>query len=530
MSLAEYTRKRDFKKTAEPAGGKAAGSPKHRFVVQKHAASRLHYDFRLELGGTLKSWALPKGVPFAKGERRLAVQVEDHSISYMEFEGTIPKGQYGGGTVMVWDIGSFEALSPSPEKSLAAGKLHFALAGRKLRGEWHLVRFRDEKQWLLIKGGQDLRPISKRSDDTSALSGWSMKQLAAGNSVWQSNRSKPAAVAPDKPKRAKAPPPRLDFIEPMKARLVEKAPPRGEWIYEIKFDGFRAVVFIRNGAVRLVSRNNKDLGERFPEVVESLGKLKTRDAIIDGEIVALDPKGRSSFQLLQASELDEKRPPVVFYAFDLLRMDGADLRTEPLIERKGRLEQLFKHASGAIRHSASLGEDAAALLPKVRKLGLEGLIGKRKDSVYDAGRRSGAWIKLKPHQQQEVVIGGYTNPAGSRHYFGALLIGYYEDGELKFAGKVGTGFDSKGLKMLHARLSPLVSERCLFVNLPDRNQGTYGQNITLAEMKRCHWVQPRLVCQVKFSEWTRDGKLRQPVFLGLRDDKPAEEVVREGPQ
>ena len=316
----------------------------------------------------------------------------------------------------------------------------------------------------------------------------------------------------------------------MKARLVEKAPPRGEWIYEIKFDGFRAVVFIRNGAVRLVSRNNKDLGERFPEVVESLGKLKTRDAIIDGEIVALDPKGRSSFQLLQASELDEKRPPVVFYAFDLLRMDGADLRTEPLIERKGRLEQLFKHASGAIRHSASLGEDAAALLPKVRKLGLEGLIGKRKDSVYDAGRRSGAWIKLKPHQQQEVVIGGYTNPAGSRHYFGALLIGYYEDGELKFAGKVGTGFDSKGLKMLHARLSPLVSERCLFVNLPDRNQGTYGQNITLAEMKRCHWVQPRLVCQVKFSEWTRDGKLRQPVFLGLRDDKPAEEVVREGPQ
>ena len=170
------------------------------------------------------------------------------------------------------------------------------------------------------------------------------------------------------------------------------------------------------------------------------------------------------------------------------------------------------------------------MLPKVRKLGLEGLIGKRKDSVYDAGRRSGAWIKLKPHQQQEVVIGGYTNPAGSRHYFGALLIGYYEDGELKFAGKVGTGFDSKGLKMLHARLSPLVSERCLFVNLPDRNQGTYGQNITLAEMKRCHWVQPRLVCQVKFSEWTRDGKLRQPVFLGLRDDKPAEEVVREGPQ
>jgi bifunctional non-homologous end joining protein LigD len=551
MSLVEYTRKRDFKQTAEPEGKKAPGQGAHRFVVQKHAASHLHYDFRLEFGGALKSWALPKGVPFTRGERRLAMQVEDHPVSYLDFEGIIPKGQYGGGTVMVWDIGTFEPLGSSPEKTLAAGKLHFALKGKKLHGEWYLVRFRDENQWLLIKGGEDMRPVSKKADDTSALSGQTMKQLAASDSVWESNRRSAEQVQAEQPRRLKAPPqtsrkaspsrppskrtgrraePRLpDFIEPMKARLVEEAPPDGGWIYEIKFDGFRAMAFMRPGEVRLLSRNNKDLGGRFPEVLDALAQLEVRDAIIDGEIVALDEKGRSSFQLLQASELDQQRPPVFFYAFDLLRLHGTDLTRQTVIERKMRLEALLENATGVIRYSGALGEDAEALLPQARKLGLEGLVGKQKDSLYEAGRRSGAWIKLKLHHEQEMVLGGYTNPEGSRHFFGALLVGYYLGKELKFAGKVGTGFDAKGLKMIHTRLSRLATPRCPFVNLPEKKNGRWGQNVTPAEMRRCHWVEPRLVCQVKFSEWTRDGKLRQPVFLGLRDDKAATEVVREEP-
>jgi bifunctional non-homologous end joining protein LigD len=372
MSLVEYKRKRDFKKTAEPEGGKASSPDGHRFVVQKHAASHLHYDFRLEMDGTLKSWALPKGVPFAKGEKRLAMQVEDHPLSYLDFEGTIPKGQYGGGTVMVWDIGTFEPLSPSPEKALTSGKLHIALSGKKLHGEWYLVRFRDEKQWLLIKGGQDLPPVSKKGDDTSALSGKTMKQVAAGDAVWESNRATAEPAATEKPRPSKVTretgrgvTPRrarssrrgrlgeaslLAFIKPMKARLVEEPPPPGDWIYEIKFDGFRAMGFVKDGAVRLLSRNDKDLGGRFLEVVDALAQLDLRDAIIDGEIVALDEKGRSSFQLLQASDLGEKRPSVFFYAFDLLRLDGNDLMQQTLLERKLRLEKLLKNGPVLIRY------------------------------------------------------------------------------------------------------------------------------------------------------------------------------------
>ncbi|HVM46887.1 MAG TPA: non-homologous end-joining DNA ligase [Candidatus Acidoferrum sp.] len=527
MSLVEYSRKRDFKRTPEPKGRAAAKAEKHRFVVQKHAASHLHYDFRLEMDGALKSWALPKGVPFVKGERRLAVQVEDHPLEYLQFEGTIPKGQYGGGTVMVWDIGHYESLSPAPDQALAGGKLHFALEGKKLKGEWHLVRFRAGKEWLLIKGGENLRPVSKRKDDTSALSGKSMRQLAQSGAVWQSNREQPAPAASAKPSRSRRRAASLAFVEPMMAKLVEKPPPAGEWIYEIKLDGFRALALIGEDGVRLLSRNNKDLGGRFPEVVEALGGLHTRDAIVDGEIVALDEKGRSSFQLLQAAEMGQERPPVFFYAFDLLRLDGADLVHEPLLARKARLEKLLQDSPGLVRNSASLGEDATALLPKARQLGLEGLVGKRKESEYEAGRRSGAWIKLKLLHEQEMVIGGYTDPAGSRPYFGSLVVGYYAGKTLQFAGKVGTGFDSKGLKFLHSRLVPLAIKTCPFANLPERKSGRYGQNITSAEMKRCHWVEPKLVCQVKFAEWTRDDKLRQPVFLGLREDKDPADVVRE---
>ena len=439
MSLRDYKKKRDFSKTSEPKGEVSVESA-HRFVIQKHDATRLHYDFRLELEGTLKSWAVPKGIPFKKGEKRLAVQVEDHPVSYINFEGAIPKGEYGGGTVLVWDLGTFEPLGKSPLKQLAGGKLHVVLNGKKLQGEWYLVRLRDEKQWLLIRGGEDMRPVSRKLDDTSALSGKRMKELAKGDRVW---RSGPAGTSRSATKSVN-PAPLPDFIEPMQAMLAE-SPPRGEWLYEIKFDGFRAIALRGGPEARLLSRNEKDFGGKFPEVLGSISELNVKDAVIDGEIVALDEKGISSFQLLQAFELGRKRPPIFYYAFDLLRLDGKDLRERPLSERKEMLGKLLKNPPGVIRFSASLGEDAEELLGRAREIGLEGLIGKRKNSQYETGRRSGAWIKLKLQREQEFVIGGYTAPGGTRKHFGALLVGVHEGQKLIFVGKVGTGFDTSSI-------------------------------------------------------------------------------------
>lgn len=566
MSLQEYVKKRNFQKTAEPKGDRAARRSGNRFVIQKHAASRLHYDFRLELEGTLKSWAVPKGVPYKKGERRLAVHVEDHPVSYIDFEGTIPKGQYGGGTVMVWDRGTFEPMSDQPSQDLAKGKLHFVLKGEKLRGEWYLVQLRGGDEWLLIKGGEDMTRVTAKADDTSVLSGKSMEALSKGaGRVWQSNRAESAAseadedqpakptrrktkvarnddgMAPLKAPASKTSAPRAkrtkranpasgkltpEFIEPMKALLVDSAP-AGDWIYEIKFDGFRAVAFRDRRGTRLLSRNNNDLAEKFPEVVDAVAALDVQDAVIDGEVVALDEQGRSSFQLLQAYDLGQVRPPIVFYAFDLLQLNGKNLQHLPLSERKAELERLLQGATGPIRYSTSLGNDPETLLKQARDLGLEGLIGKRPESLYEPGGRNGNWIKLKLHQEQEFVIGGYTPPGGTRPYFGALLVGVYDGAKLKFAGKVGTGFNVKLLKSLHEQFQNIAAEDCPFVDLPEKRSGRYGQGVTAAEMRRCKWVKPVMVAQLKFAEWTRDDRLRQPVFLGLREDKAAREVVRE---
>lgn len=525
MSLKEYAKKRDFKKTAEPSAASSSRGSGRRFVIQKHDATRLHYDFRLEFGGTLKSWAVPKGFPYAKGEKHLAVQVEDHPTSYIDFEGTIPEGQYGGGTVMVWDRGTFDPLSKAPAKELSDGKLHFVLSGTKLNGEWYLVRLRDEKQWLLIKAGEDMKPVSKKLDDLSVVSGRSMKELARGDRVWQS-KSRSESNRLIKGKSNSTPLPLPKFVEPMRAKLAE-AIPSGDWIYEIKFDGFRALALRGGSEARLVSRNETDFGGKFTEVMDSLSKLNVQDAIVDGEIVALDEKGRSSFQLLQAFELGQKRPPIFYYAFDLLRLNEKDLRDLPIEQRKAKLERLLKAAPGTIRYSASLGTDAQKLLDQARQFGLEGLIGKRVGSHYEAGRRTGNWIKLKLRQEQEFVIGGYTEPAGSRKHFGALLVGVYEGQELKFAGKVGTGFNEKLLRTLLGAFRKIPREKCPFVDLPEKRAGRYGQGVTASEMKLCHWIEPTIVCQVKFNEWTRDHRLRQPVFLGLREDKDAKEVVRE---
>jgi bifunctional non-homologous end joining protein LigD len=526
MSLSAYRKKRNFKLTDEPPAGKREARKKAaaQFVIQKHDATRLHYDFRLEMGGALKSWAVPKGLPAAKGERRLAVMVEDHPMAYGGFEGTIPKGEYGGGTVMLWDRGTWEPMSRTPAKDLSAGKLHFILHGEKLRGEWYLVRLRDENQWLIIKGGEDMKPVSKKLDDTSVLSGKSMRQIAGDAGQPKSRR----AAAKSRAVRTSAAPKIPSFIEPMKARLAAEAPP-GEWLYEIKFDGWRALALRGGAQIKLLSRNEKDLGAKFPEITEAVAALRVSDVILDGEIVAIDEAGRSSFQLLQAYDMGQERPPIFFYVFDLLQLNGRNLTGLPLTERKAALEELLEKQRGVIRNSAVLGRNAKALMGKARELGLEGLIGKRPDSVYEPGSRSGAWIKLKLHREQEFVIGGYTDPEGSRHAFGSVIVGYYAGRKLQFAGKVGTGFNTDLLRSLHARFKTIAAASCPFAGLPEPRGGKWSKGITASEMKRCHWLKPVLVCQVKFSEWTRDGRLRQPVFLGLREDKKPAEVVRESP-
>ncbi len=533
-TLATYKAKRNFKKTREPAGAAPRSKAGSSYVIQKHDASRLHYDFRLEMGGTLKSWAVPKGIPYKQGEKHLAVEVEDHPIEYAGFEGIIPQGEYGGGTVMVWDSGTYESLgSGNSQKDLAEGKLHFALHGKKLDGEWTLVRIKDsEKDWLLIKSGESMRPLSRAKDDESAVTGRTMARIAKERkSEWHSNHEE--KKAPAKEKRAARPEektPKLEFIAPMKATLVSSPPEHGDWMYELKFDGYRTLALKSGGSAQLLSANGKDLSDHFKEITDAVSGLSVKSAILDGEVVALDEEGRSSFQLLQALETGEGRAPLAYYVFDLLNDDGRSLLSQPLHKRRDGLKAILSEAADPIRESGEIKGDPAALLAEVRKRALEGIVGKLRDSVYESGRRSRSWIKLKCVYEQELVIGGYTPPEGTRHYFGALLVGYYEGKNLQFAGKVGTGFSAKLLKSLLAQMNPLRREACPFANLPEKQQGRWAQNITPREMKQCTWIEPKLVCQVKFTEWTGDAKLRHPVFLGLREDKHPSEVIREQPR
>ncbi|HEU5247471.1 MAG TPA: non-homologous end-joining DNA ligase [Candidatus Udaeobacter sp.] len=572
MGLAEYKRKRDFKQTTEPAGRKPLPEKikgASRFVIQKHDARRLHYDFRLEMEGVLKSWALPKGLPWKRGEKHLAVEVEDHPIEYEDFEGIIPEGQYGGGTVMVWDRGNYGVYGEQPVKSLKEGKLHLVLDGDKAKGEWTLVRIRGrddaKNQWLILKTGDDAKPISKKMEDHSVKTGRTMTQIAeARDAEWESGREADesptsqfkarirdaikkkekdevvgqahrlratkrgnqsghptVATLPDLPS-AKA-----RFIEPMKAKLVETPPVTGDWIYELKFDGIRLIGVKRDEKVSLLSRNQNELAERFPEIVAAIKALPARQCVIDGEVVALDEEGRSSFQLLQAREMEGRKSPVYFYAFDLLQLDGKSLISLPLEARKNVLEKLCASGGDPIRYSGAIGGDAKRLLEEVKRRGLEGIVGKQRNSVYESGRRSGAWIKLKCVSEQEFVIGGYTPPQGARKYFGAILVGYYENKKLDFAGKVGTGFTAKSLSMLHKKFQREARDDCPFVDLPSKQNGQWVQDITPSMMRKMHWINPVFVCEIKFAEWTRDKKLRAPVFLGLREDKKPTEVVRE---
>src|SRR5213595_520362 len=574
MGLVEYKRKRDFKKTAEPAGAAKARGRKtraNRFIIQKHDATRLHYDFRLEMDGVLKSWAVPKGFPWKQGEKHLAVEVEDHPVDYAEFEGVIPEGQYGGGTVMLWDRGKYFVYGEQPLKSLRDGKLHLVLEGEKTNGEWTLVRIRgrdgEKNQWLILKTGSSAKPLSKKREDESVKTGRTMKQIAEDRDVeWKSNREekdqsatstlktriKAALAKKDAPENetgGQAPllvkrrngsrsgrptKPIVDlpsakprFIQPMKPRLLEKPPIAGDWIYELKFDGIRAITVKIDKKVSLLSRNENELARRFPEIVEAIKNLPARECVIDGEVVALDKEGRSSFQLLQSLELEERKSPLRFYVFDLLQLEGKSLLGLRLAQRKDLSEKLCENIGEPIRFSGEIGSDVTKLLAEVKRRGLEGLIGKQRNSVYEPGRRSGAWIKLKCVNEQEFVIGGYTPPQGARKYFGAILVGYYKDKRLMFAGKVGTGFTAKSLSMLHKKFRAEERDDCPFEDLPSKQNGKWVQAITPSIMRKLHWVNPVFVCEIKFAEWTRDGKLRAPVFLGLRDDKKPKEVVRE---
>src|SRR6266446_7695536 len=327
---------------------------------------------------------------------------------------------------------------------------------------------------------------------------------------------------------SKLPSAKPHFVEPMKAKLVEKPPATGDWIYELKFDGIRLIAIKDRGKVSLLSRNQNDLSARFPEIVEAVKNLPADECVLDGEVVALDEEGRSSFQLLQAREMEGRKSPIYFYAFDLLQLDGKSLVSLPLEARKNVLEKLCAGAGDPrIRYSGAIGGNANQLLTEVQRRGLEGIIGKLHNSVYEPGRRSGAWIKLKCVNEQEFAIGGYTPPAGARKHFGALLVGYYDKDRLLFAGKVGTGFDAKLLSTLHKKMRAEERSTCPFADLPSKQNGEWVQGITPGEMRKYTWVNPKFVCQVKFAEWTRDGKLRQPVFLGLRQDKDAREVIRE---
>lgn len=571
MGLAKYKAKRDFRKTAEPKGSKPLPKPvkgASRFVIQKHDARRLHYDFRLQMEGVLKSWALPKGLPWRRGEKYLAVEVEDHPIEYEAFEGIIPEGSYGAGTVMVWDRGKYHVYGEEPVKSLEEGKLHLVLDGEKAKGEWTLVRIRgrdgEKNQWLILKTGSDTKPPLKKAEDQSVKTGRTMKQIASDRDAeWESSREEkednasPARastlkarikaamkVGRDGPARRRTsaeldgapggralpdlPPVKPRFIEPMKAKLVDEPPKHGDWIYELKFDGFRAIAVKIDKKVSLISRNEKNLDARFPEILNAMENLPVRECVIDGEIVALDEEGRSSFQLLQALEIEGRKSPLRFYVFDLLQLDGKSLLQLPLEQRKQLLGKLCEAVGDPIRYSGEIGGDAKSLLAEVKRRGLEGLIGKKRESVYEPGRRSGAWVKLKCVNEQEFVIGGYTPPAGSRKHFGAILVGYYDDDSLKFAGKVGTGFTTETLSMLHKKLSEQERDDCPFVDLPSKQNGKWVQGITPSMMKKMHWVNPKFIAQIKFTEWTRDKKLRAPVFLGLREDKDARSVIKEG--
>lgn len=514
--LNEYRRKRSFTRTPEPSGDLPRASRqggRRRFVIQKHAASHLHYDFRLEMHGVLKSWAVPKGVPYSLAEKRLAMATEDHPLEYLSFEGTIPKGQYGGGTVMVWDIGTYEII----EGNYWKGFLRLHLEGKKLKGEW-VLRKGGQREWFLQKADKPMKPLPAKKENASALSGRTMEEIAeARDAVWHSNRPEPQI--------ADLPPAKMQFIPPMQAKLVAKLPEGGAWEYEIKLDGYRALALRMPHRVMLLSRNRTEMNGRFPHVAEAC-RAVPENTIIDGEIVALDSDGRPSFNLLQ--NRNRAKTPVLYYAFDLIAYKGKDLSKLPLSERRDLLEyNALAGVADPVRLSRSLSAPAKDLIAAARKQGIEGFVAKRLDSAYEPGRRSGAWVKLKVNQSHEFVVGGYLP---GKHGFDSLLVGYYDGPRLIFIAKIRNGFTPESKEEVAKRLKGLETQRVPFANLPEPKNARRGMALTADAMKRCLWVKPELVVQAEFTDWTKADHLRHAKFAGIREDKDAREVVKDVPE
>ncbi len=601
MALEEYKRKRRFSETPEPPP-KLDKSKGHRFVVQRHRATRLHYDFRLEMEGVLKSWAVPKGPSLNPADKRLAMQVEDHPVSYFDFEGIIPEGNYGAGTVMVWDVGTWEPLSAETKNGkyltatdaeasamLKKGDFKFRLHGKRLNGDYALIHMKARRpgskgtEWLLIKKQDE--NVDSRFDidkyDTSVLSGKTMPQIAGAEDAaeWKSSKkasrggvkaawladtlakldkkklkSPPQSASPRETTRSQQPVaaakskkksemdsassviaelkgaskrPMPSAISPMLASIAEHPFDDPDWLFEIKWDGYRVISFIENGNVRMVSRNQNDLAPRYPELRDLPKLVKAESAILDGEVVVMDEQGRPSFSLMQQrtgirahGRQGSARPdlPILYYVFDLIYLDGYDLRWVALDERKRTLQQILP-VGEIVRFSDHHAGQGTALYQVAKQKGLEGIVAKKRNSCYEE-RRSREWLKIKITQTVDCVIGGYTDPEGARQYFGSLVLGLYNDRkELIHVGHAGTGFNHATLKQISDLLKEIETKTKPFTGPVDA--------------KNVHWVKPVRVAEVKFSEWTHETnegglKLRAPVFLGLRDDKNPEDCTFRG--
>jgi bifunctional non-homologous end joining protein LigD len=544
MGLLEYKKKRTLTKTPEPAGGKA-DSEVLRFVVQKHDASRLHYDFRLEIGNVLKSWAVPKGPSMDPKVKRLAMEVEDHPYDYRTFEGTIPEGNYGAGTVMVWDEGTYHVVGDKHFKTKKeedaelrrqwdSGKVHVVLSGQKLKGEFAIVKssWQGEKSWLLMK----LKDTYSTKDDIlledrSAVTSRTLEEIGNGKKTPKKAAKKSRstvktrkAVASKRSAKKK----KVEFpkgVTPMLTTLVDKPFDQPGWLYEVKWDGYRALAFINNGTVELKSRNDKSFNDKFYPVHRALEDWDV-NAIVDGEVVVLKDNGLSDFGSLQnwRSEADGD---LVYFVFDLLWLDGEDLRRKPLNERKKMLRGIVPE-NGIIRFSDSFEVKGTEFYESARRMGLEGMVAKRSDSFYSSGQRTSDWLKIKVNQRQEVVIGGYTKNAGSSKPFSALLVGVFEDDKFIYTGKIGTGFKDLQQREMLRQFAPYVSDKCPFYTTPDYNKPSrFNPKPAKASVT---WMKPKLVCEVSFTEMTTDGVMRHPSFEGMRIDKPAKDVALETPK